>query len=140
MSGETKTKGCKVPHDRTVKQQSRGYCLNPDCLEDSTDQRFEFDVDHDHFCCPKCGSDSLNMIGLLALIHLLVADSHGPIVGSGGQRFRFACSPTRAHLATVTNNEAATGLLASANCVQCLKAAHDQGIRDAGTGLWPGKE
>jgi hypothetical protein len=118
--------GIDIPSDRCNRNMPRGYCLNPECRESSTDSRFEFDVEQDKFHCPKCKSDSPLMVGLLVLIHYLVRDPKGPIVGSQGFRYRFACNPPRVVLATETNKEAASGDLAAVNCPGCLKAVHDQ--------------
>jgi hypothetical protein len=120
--------GIDIPHDRTQHQMPKGYCLNPECLESSTDSRYEFDVDQDKFSCPKCGSDSPLMVGLLVLIHFLVRDQRGPVHGSEGARYRFACDPRRSHLATPTNLEAASADLKAVNCEGCLKAAHEQNL------------
>lgn len=119
--------GIAIPQDRTTAQQPRGYCLNPACLDDSTDSRFEFPVDHDRFCCPKCGGRDGPMVGLLVLTHLLIRDAKGPILGAMG-RWRIACSTKRAYLATATNLEAATTEPAIANCPGCLAAAEQLGI------------
>lgn len=118
--------GISIPRDRTTKQKPRGFCTNPECLESSDQQRFEFDVDNDKFSCPKCGGCMAPMVGLLACVHLQVRDKAGPIVGYGGLRYRLACCPTRVHLATVTNEEGATGDLRFVNCPGCLKAAVDE--------------
>lgn len=119
--------GILIPHDRTTQQQPRGYCLNPECLEDSTDSRFEFNVDHDQFCCPKCGGRDSPMVGLLVLTHLLIRDQRGPIKGQMG-RFKLACNQRRAYLATFTNLEAATSDPRIANCPGCLDVARKAGI------------
>lgn len=113
-----------VPGDRTDKQPVRAYCLNPQCLERSEDGRFEFEAEADPVACPKCGADGPPLLGLLVLIHLLVADPHGPIAGSG-MRYRLACDERRAYLATATNLEAATGVPSVANCPACLMRAHE---------------
>ena len=68
------------------------------------------------------------MVGLLVLIHLLIRDQRGPIMGSEGVRYRFACDSGRVVLATPTNLEAATGDPSAANCPGCLKAKHDEKI------------
>jgi hypothetical protein len=112
--------GIIIPTDRTTKQQPRGYCLNPECLESSDQERFEFDVDHDRFACPKCGANSSPMAGLLVLTHLLMRDHKGPLIGAGGLKYRVACDDTRAYLATVTNQEAASGDVTAVNCPGCL--------------------
>lgn len=114
--------GISVPFDRTNRQPIRGYCLNPECREKSDDDRFEFDVPHDRFACPKCGSDSPISVGILALVHFLVRDPNGPIAGVQS-RYRFACDPKRSLLATPTNQEAASGDLRAVNCPGCLQAA-----------------
>jgi hypothetical protein len=72
--------------------------------------------------CPKCGSSDPLTVGLLVLTHLLVRDNHGPIRGAAGLRWKFACDPKRAVLATETNLEAATGVPSVANCPGCLAA------------------
>ena len=114
-----------VPLDRTSKQPATGYCFNPECREKSTDSRYEFRVSGNSIRCDKCSCDSPLTVGLLVLIHLLILDREGPIVGSQGLRYRFACDPGRSHLATETNLEAATGDPTCANCPGCLKALHD---------------
>lgn len=127
--------GIIIPADRTTKQQPRGYCLNPACRERSTDQRYEFAVDHDHFGCPKCGETQSPGVGLLTLTHLVLRDPRGPIEGALA-RFRLACDERRAYLATATNLEAATGEPKIANCPQCLAVAQQLGLVAAsGTAL-----
>ena len=120
--------GIVIPSDRTTRQPARGYCLNPECLEDSTASRFEFDVEDDRFCCPKCGGREKPMVGLLVLTHLLVRSPEGPIRGATG-RFKLACHHSRAYLATITNMEAATGDPRIANCPGCMEAARKLGIK-----------
>ncbi len=110
-----------VPGDRTSKQPARGFCTNPECLESSDDDRFEFDVQHGDVVCPKCGCDHAPTVGLLVLIHYLVKDPKGRIRGLAG-RYRLACDSQRAYLATTTNQEAATGDLRHVNCPGCLAA------------------
>jgi ribosomal protein S27E len=112
-----------IPNDRTQKQPVACICRNPECLESSDKPHFEFTTDKTPITCPKCGANQSPMVGLLALVHFLVRDKKGPIVGMGGLRFALACSATRAHLATNTNQEAATGDFASVNCPGCLTAA-----------------
>lgn len=120
--------GIEIPRDRTTRQPARGYCLNPECLEDSAAGRFEFDVQDDRFACPKCGARDTPMVGLLVLTHLLIRDPEGPIRGAMG-RFKLACHHSRAYLATLTNLEAATGDPRIANCPGCLAAARKLGIK-----------
>jgi hypothetical protein len=114
--------GIIIPGDRTSKQPARGYCTNPECRESNLDSRFEFDLPHDRLACPKCGADRQPLVGLLALVHLLVRDKAGPVRGVGGLRYKLACDEKRAYLATVSNQEAATGDVRAANCPGCLRA------------------
>lgn len=115
--------GIEIPRDRTIKQPVLGCCYNPECLEDRRKGRFEFQSEHDHFACPKCGADRAPLVYMLVLIHLLVPQKGGKIVGKGGIEYNLACDETRAYLATVTNQEAATGDPTAANCPGCLAAA-----------------
>jgi hypothetical protein len=132
--------GIIIPSDRTTKQQARGYCMNPECLEQSDASRFEFDVDHDRFACPKCGNNVPPGVGLLVLTHLLVSDRAGPIIGTMGRRYRLACHKDRAYLATVTNLEAATVCPSIANCPGCLAEAERLKITTAqGVAVTPDK-
>ena len=117
--------GITIPRDRTTRQPARGFCFNPECLEDSDNDRFEFDVEHDKFCCPKCGNNRPPGVGLLVLTHLLIRDNKGPIHGDMGLSYRLACHKDRAYLATVTNMEAATGDPEFCNCAGCLKVAEE---------------
>lgn len=124
--------GIIIPDDRSIKQQSFGVCMNPQCREKSTDERFTFVVDDDLFCCPKCGANKPPMVGLLAQVHFLIPDRNGPVEGVGGLRYRLACDDKRAYLATATNQEAATGELAAVNCPGCLKVAGELKIKGTG--------
>lgn len=112
-----------VPHDRTQRQPIVARCHNVKCLDDG--EFFEFDVEHADVACPKCGATESPMLALLTLIHLLVPDERGPILGAAG-RFKLLCDPMRPYLATETNLEAATDQLIAANCPVCLKAAEQQ--------------
>ena len=104
---------------QTIKQPIVWRCQNPDCLESSLDRFFEFTGDE---CkCPKCGLGHPAVIKR-ALIHLLIRDNAGRIVGDRGLRYRLACDTKRAYVATRENGEAGTGDLAAANCPGCLKA------------------
>lgn len=117
----------EVPHDRTSKQPITGYCLNLECMEDG--KRFEFPCNHADVACPKCGAQDAPMIGVLALTHFMVLDNKvGLIRGSHG-RYRLACDPKRAYLATPTNNEAATDQLPFVNCPGCLTVAKEQNLK-----------
>ena len=130
--------GIIIPGDRTTKQRARGYCMNPQCLDASTDQQFEFDVEDDLFACPKCGANTSPMVGLLVLTHLLIPDPKGKIVGAGGIPYMLACDDTRAYLATCTNQEAATGEPSAVNCPGCLaKMPKGAGWKFSGTIVKP---
>lgn len=112
-----------IPSDRTNKQPVTCICRNPECLESSDKPHFEFQAEHENIVCPKCGADRSPMVAMLALVHFLHREKNGPIVGMGGLRYRLACEEKRAYLATVTNQEAATGEFAHVNCPGCTKAA-----------------
>lgn len=118
--------GVQIPLDRTTKQMVRARCYNPEC-RDVSESPFEFDIEHDHFACPKCGADKEPMVFMLTLTHLMIRDARGPIQGNHF-RYRLACEPKRAHLATRTNNEAATDDPKVANCIACLERARLLGI------------
>lgn len=130
----------RVPNDRTIKQPAAGFCRNPECREKS-DEEFQFVVEHDHFACPKCGANSLPMVGVLVLTHLMIRNEAGPIVGHGGLRWALGCDQVRAYLATTTNQEAATDNPKLANCPGCLDRAASLGIKThAGWALQLGTE
>ena len=118
----------QIPADRTQKQPVTCFCRNPECLEKSTDSHYQWQTDQTPVVCPKCGACLAPMVGVISLVHFLIRDKQGPIVGHGGLRYAFACSQTRAHLATYTNDEAATGELHAVNCPGCLLAAAERGL------------
>jgi hypothetical protein len=120
-----------IPGDRSQKQPVRAFCLNVQCLEASDRKRFEFDVEHADVACPKCGATESPMIGMMTLIHLLVKNPKGPIVGKGGIRYSMGCEAERPYLATLTNDEAATDQPEAANCPGCLKVAQERKLTSA---------
>lgn len=124
--------GIVIPGDRTVKQRSFGVCMNRACLEKNTDERFTFQVENDHFACPKCGADKPPLVGMLALIHFLIPDKTGPLEGAGGLRYRFGCDSTRAYMATHTNQEACSGQIEAVNCIGCLQEAQKLKLTNVG--------
>lgn len=116
--------GIVIPEDRTTKQPVIGRCYNPACKERSDAEGFEFQTEHDLFACPKCGANKQPVVFLLVLTHLLIPDqANGPIVGQGGLQYRLGCDSKRAYLATVTNQEAASGDKSVVNCPGCLAEA-----------------
>lgn len=117
----------RIPKDRSRSQPIRAWCANPLCAE-RADKRLEWNVTGDLVQCPKCKASRSPYVGIYVLIHLLVPADDGPIAGSGGRRWAIACDPTRAHLATGTNQEAATDDPEAANCPGCLRVAEDRGI------------
>lgn len=120
---------------QTLKQRVVWRCPNPACVENigimcPSDplqlnqpgvKYFEFFGDYPE--CPKCGMGAPT-VQKRALIHLLLRDAKGPIVGDQGFRWKMACDPRRTHLATENNGEAATGDSTCANCPGCLSAAN----------------
>jgi hypothetical protein len=116
-----------IPSDRTTKQPVTACCFNLECLEDG--DRFEFPCEHGDVACPKCGATEAPMIAVLALTHFLVRDNKAGLIRGGHGRYRLACDPKRAYLATPTNNEAATDQLEAANCPQCLRVAKEQNLK-----------
>lgn len=113
--------GVKVPDDRTIAQPVIAVCRNPQCREEG--KPFQFFIEHDNFCCPKCGADRSPTVSVQVLTHLLLPHPRGPVRGSGGRRFVIACDDKRAYLATATNLEAATDQEKVANCPGCLANA-----------------
>lgn len=145
MSEETKDEGVieivappEVLTGQTVKQPVVWRCPNRECVEpatlfDPTDlaalnrpgvRYFEFAADYPE--CPKCGSGP-PAVTKRALIHLLVRDKKGPILGDMGLRWSMACDPKRTHLATEDNGEAATGNSLAINCPGCIAALAKSG-------------
>lgn len=120
--------GIIVPRDRTTHQRASGFCRNPKCVPKGRGE-FNFVVEDDLFSCPKCGANASPMVGLNTLIHFLLPTPKGKILGAGGLRYNLACDVERAYLATVTNDEAATGDIECVNCPGCLDAADKVGIR-----------
>ncbi len=118
----------RIPEDRTNMQPIIAQCNNPQCSENG--QSFKFVHEHgNEISCPKCHASQSPMISMLVLIHFLVRDDKGLVIGDGGLRYKLACDQKRAYLATYTNQEAATGLLECANCPQCLENARQLGIK-----------
>ncbi len=77
--------------------------------------------------CPRCTAEGYPHVILLALIHLLVPDEKGAIPSSG-RRYRLGCDKPREYLATMTNQEGATGDVRQVNCTECLNTAKRLGI------------
>ena len=125
-----KAKSIVIPGDRTQKQPVTAFCRNPECLESSDEKRFEFPVEHADIACPKCGATEAPLVGILSLVHFLHRNPKGRVVGMGGIRYQLACDESRAHLATLSNDEAATDQLQAVNCPGCLKAAAEKKLKD----------
>lgn len=113
----------KQTDNRTLKQPVVWRCPNPECFILSTDRYYEFVSEYAE--CPKCGCKEPH-VQQRTLIHLLVRDDKGPIVGMYGMRYKLLCDERRAYLATIGNNEGATGDAAAANCAGCLKLLGDR--------------
>lgn len=105
--------------DRTPKQPVRFRCVNPACAVDG--QSFEFTSDQDR--CPRCTAVGPPYVVVLVLIHILIPDPKGKLVGQSQMRYRCACDPTRDYAATFTNKEAATGDPSQSNCPGCVAEA-----------------
>lgn len=111
---------CAPQHpDQTTTQPVVWQCPNPDCKDTPLDYYFEFESPYPE--CPKCGLGP-PAVQKRVLIHYLVRDSKGPIIGQMGMRYRMACMPRRMQLATGTNGEAATGDPNQVNCPGCLQS------------------
>lgn len=119
-----------IPGDRCEHQPVRAFCCNVECLNSSSDKRFEFDVEHEEVACPKCGATEAPMIGVLSLVHFLHRNPAGKINGMGGLKYQLACDEKRVTLATHTNLEAATDQLSAVNCPGCLTAAKEKKLKD----------
>lgn len=117
--------------DQTTKQPVVWRCPNPECFESNLSRYYEFESEYGE--CPKCGLKE-PYVRKRVLIHVLVRDKGGPIVGNLGLRYRLACDPKRVTLATATNGEAATGDVTTANCPGCLKAIGDK-LKQTGQNL-----
>lgn len=111
-----------IPKDRTPKQRVYCFCVNPECLDESSHSRFVFPHEHDLVECPKCGATEAPYVGVLVLTHYMARLPRGPIRGVGGLGFHIACDPKRAYLATATNQEAATDQIEAVTCPGCLAA------------------
>lgn len=112
----------KIIHpDQTTKQPVVWRCPNPECRDSSLDRYFDFESDQPK--CPKCSAGP-PVVSKRALIHLLVRDPQGKIVGEYQRRYKLACDASRSFIATQTNGEAGTDQVAAANCPGCLAEAH----------------
>ena len=112
--------------DQTTKQPVVWCCPNPECRESNLESYYAFESDNPE--CPKCGIEP-PYVTKRVLIHFLLRDRKGPIVGQFGLRYKIACAPVRSFIATLTNGEASTGDIRAANCPGCLKVVGDKLIR-----------
>lgn len=121
-----------IPADRTRKQPLLAYCRNPACWQNDEKcaplMRFEFALETGNVECPRCRANEPPMVGILVLTHLLIKDPRGPILGAEGWRYRMGCDAQRAYLATMTNQEAASGDPHVVNCPGCLKTPEAQAV------------
>lgn len=122
-----------IPNDRTKKQPVYCFCVNPECLDESCHTRFVFPHEHGQVECPKCGATESPYVGVLVLTHYMARLPRGPIRGVGGLGYHIACDPTRAYLATATNQEAATDQIEAVTCPGCLAAYQSKKV-DPGDG------
>ncbi len=106
-----------VLEGQTLKQPVVWRCRNPECKEISTARYYEFEGEYPE--CPKCKCGPPT-VSKRALIHLLIRDNKGPIVGEFGLRWKMACDHKRVTLATEDNGEAASGDSSAINCPTCL--------------------
>lgn len=111
--------------DRTKKQPVRFRCVNPACAVQG--EPFEFTSDQDR--CPKCTAIGPPYVVVLVLIHILIPDPHGKLVGESQLRYRVACDSSRDATATFTNKEAATGDPSASNCPGCIAEAKRVGYK-----------
>jgi len=118
-------KGQLAYDQQTTKQPVWMRCPNPECCEKGEPY---FDFQSDYPKCPKC-SLGPPAVEKRALMHLLVRDPKGPVVGQLGLRYALACDKKRDYLATWRNGEAATGSPKDVNCPGCKKSkAYKAGI------------
>lgn len=106
-----------VQTGQSIKYPVFWLCRNPECRPDNA-RAFSFQSDYPE--CPKCGAEP-PLVQKRALVHLLLRNPKGPILGMKGLRWELACDVDRDWLATGDNGEAATGLSFHVNCQVCLK-------------------
>lgn len=110
-------RGPQVLGGQSTKYPVFWLCMNPDCREH---ERGAFVFRSDYPECPKCGCGAPT-VQKRALVHLLLRNNKGPIVGDLGLRWELACDTKRDYLATIDNGEACTGDSRHVNCQACLK-------------------
>ena len=97
-------------------------CYNLACQADPhVPLGFEFWSDTGE--CPKCYTRPPITIEL-EIVHLLVRDNNGPILGSSPEfkRWAVACQRSRPYLSTPAERFPATPVVEAVNCPLCLKA------------------
>lgn len=70
--------------------------------------------------CPECGASKLRVFPL-AIVHLLLADGRGRVVGVGGKRYRCWCDMRLGLREVAARRHGLTVLRESATCLECLE-------------------
>ncbi len=109
--------------ERTKAQPVEWICRHPTCVGEDG-QPFKFTSDYP--TCPKC-SQTLPIVQLLALVHLIVPSLDGPLQGKN-YKFFIACDPKRDYTATTKNREAASNRTSVINCPGCMKWLRDNNL------------
>lgn len=104
---------------QTSKQPVIMNCPNPECRDPRYPMQL-FSFVSDDPVCPKCGIGT-PAVQKRSLIHLIVRDKDGPLVGYMGMRYRILCDPKRELMATARNGEALTPMPQLINCPGCIK-------------------
>ena len=102
--------------ERTQAHPIEWLCCHPACRNENG-ERFKFTSEYPE--CPKC-SQTIPIVQMIALVHLLVPSPDGPLKGQSGNFF-IACDPTRDYTATTVNREAASNRTSVVNCPGCNK-------------------
>jgi len=108
-----------LPVGRTKNQPIVWRCGNPLCSKGTGKRFFDFTTRSEKPKCTRCGAEP-PFVAARSLIHMLVSDPSGPIVGGHGVRYKIPCEPTREVMATEGNQEACSGDFRAVNCPGCL--------------------
>lgn len=112
---------------QTTKQPVVWICQNALCRE--RNKNYEFEADEP--ICPKCQAAGYPYVQKRILVHLLVSDPEGLILGASGP-LSILCDSGRGFIATYHNGEAGTGETAPVNCPGCRKLIKEQGLKNIG--------